>query len=231
MVKAVLVLLATLAFSAGAYLVTFTGFAPEQFPVPQVNPPVQPAGYAFAIWGVIFLWLLASAAFGVLRRAHDPVWDATRWPLFVSFVIGAGWNTVALQSPVWATVMIWAMLVTALLGLFAAEKSDRPWLAWPIGLYAGWLTAASSVAIGLLLAGYGILGEIPAAVMAILLAVGLAAIFLSRTGNPAYGAAAAWALIGVMVQNLGSDTLLVVAGALGILALAAALWSGRRSLA
>ena len=30
----------------------FNGFEPDQFPVPQDDPPVQPAGYAFSIWGL-----------------------------------------------------------------------------------------------------------------------------------------------------------------------------------
>ena len=44
----------------------FGGFDPDQFPVPQDDPPVQPAGYGFAIWGVIYVWLILSAGFGVL---------------------------------------------------------------------------------------------------------------------------------------------------------------------
>ena len=52
---------------AGSTLVVpdFGGFDADQFPVPQDNPPVQPAGYAFAIWGVIYLWLIAGMAFGL----------------------------------------------------------------------------------------------------------------------------------------------------------------------
>ena len=53
-----LVLLAALAFALSPLLSSgFNGFAPDQFPIPQDNPPVQPAGYAFAIWGLIYLWL------------------------------------------------------------------------------------------------------------------------------------------------------------------------------
>ena len=38
--------------------VGFNGFTPFQFPIPQVDPPVQPAGYAFSIWGIICFWLV-----------------------------------------------------------------------------------------------------------------------------------------------------------------------------
>ena len=53
--KSILVALAALAFAASPLLVPgFGGFDPNRFPVPQENPPVQPAGYAFAIWGLIY---------------------------------------------------------------------------------------------------------------------------------------------------------------------------------
>jgi hypothetical protein len=50
----------------------FTGFDPDQMPVPVDDPPIQPAGWAFAIWGVIYLWLLASAGFGLFKRDTTP---------------------------------------------------------------------------------------------------------------------------------------------------------------
>ena len=214
MVKSIAVLGATLAFMAGAYLVTFTGFAPDQFPVPQVDPAVQPAGYAFAIWGLIFLGLLISAVYGVVRRSEDAGWTAIRSPLIVSFAIGAIWNTVANQSPVWATVLIWIMLGTAALALIRAPRRDRLWLTWPVGLYTGWLAAASSVSIGLLLAGYGFLAEDIAALVAIGLAVALAIGMITLTGNPALVLAVVWALIALVAKNL--ETFPTVAYSAGI---------------
>jgi hypothetical protein len=67
--------------------------------VPVDDPPIQPAGWAFAIWGVIYLWLVASAGYGLFKRDVDPGWDATRWPLFVSLGIGASWIAVAMIAP------------------------------------------------------------------------------------------------------------------------------------
>lgn len=227
--KAIFVLCATVAFMAGSYIVSFSGFAPDQFPVPQVDPPVQPAGYAFAIWGVIFLWLLASAGFGLFKRAEDTRWDALRWALIVSFAVGAAWNTVANQSPVMATVLIWVMLLAALYALLRAPGADRPWLAWPLGLYAGWLTAASCVALGLLAAGYGLLGAEAAAFGAIVAAGALAVGIVRITGNPAYAAAVIWALLALVAKN--AEGAFLVAGAAGgvALALAVVLWQRLRA--
>jgi hypothetical protein len=75
--KAVLVLVAAVAFAVMPFFTDpFTGFGPDRFPVPVDDPPIQPAGWAFAIWGVIYLWLLASAGFGLIKRDTDPGWDA-----------------------------------------------------------------------------------------------------------------------------------------------------------
>lgn len=201
--RAILLLAATLAFVVSPYLSDgFAGFDPDLFPVPQNAPPVQPAGYAFGIWGLIYLGLLASALFGLLARADDADWDAVRINLIISMVIGAGWIAAANTDPIIATALIWAMLLSALGALRRAPARDRWWLLAPLGLYAGWLSAASWVSVGLLLGGYGVMGETPAA----LVALGLGAIFaglvqISLGRAPEYGAAVIWALLAVIVAN------------------------------
>src|SRR6056297_1194191 len=80
-VKAVFALVAAILFALSPlYSSGFNGFSAGQFPIPQDNPPVQPAGFAFSIWGLIYIWLLAGALFGLLNRYDDPAWDAMRWP-------------------------------------------------------------------------------------------------------------------------------------------------------
>lgn len=210
--KAIFVVTAALAFALSPLMTEgFNGFRPDQFPIPQDNPPVQPAGYAFAIWGVIYLWLIAGALFGLLKRAEAAGWDAMRWPLIASLVLGAAWIPVAQITPFWATVLIWIMLVTALWALLTAGMDDRPWLRTPIALYAGWLTAAACVALGLMLAGHGVMGAQAAALAMILLALGIAlAVNALRPDTPEYIAAVIWALLGVIVANLGTANLSVL---------------------
>ncbi|MEL6809244.1 MAG: hypothetical protein AAFO97_15830 [Pseudomonadota bacterium] len=212
----VIVLLMAMAFAASPLWVPgFGGFDADQFPVPQVDPPVQPEGYAFAIWGVIYLWLIAGAGFGVWKRWHAPHWAEMRLPLALSLAVGAVWLPVAVRSPVWATVLIWVMLATALWALWRAPRQDAWAAAWPVGLYAGWLSAASCVAIGLLLGGYGVMGQAPAAWVMVGVAIVLAWAVQWALGHaPTYGIAAIWALIAVAVQNgFAGVGLLALAGA------------------
>ena len=230
--RAALVFLAALAFAAGPLLVPdFGGFEPDRYPVPQVDPPVQPAGYAFSIWGPIYLWLLAMAGYGLLRRREDPDWDATRLPLIVSLVVGATWLAVALASPVWATILIWVMLAGALWAYLATPDREAIWLRAPVGLYAGWLTAASAVSVGLLAPGWGVppFGQTGWAVAALSGALLIAAFVLWRRPGWAYGAAVTWALVAVVVRNGAAPVgLLAGLGALAIAALTVRRMTGRR---
>jgi hypothetical protein len=216
--KAALVATAALVFAATPLVVPFQGFDPELFPIPQEEPPAQPAGWAFGIWGPIYLWLLAHALFGLVRRADAPAWDGARWPLAFSLVVGAAWLPVAQTAPVAATVMIWAMLASALLALARTPAREDVWLLRaPVSLYAGWLTAASWVALALLGAGYGIgPGETGWAWIALAGAL-VTALAVTRLAplTPFYAAAVVWALVAVAAANWERDVALAVAAVLG----------------
>ncbi|MEO1137864.1 MAG: hypothetical protein AAFW87_00270 [Pseudomonadota bacterium] len=221
-VKAVLALTAAFAFLLSPFLSSgFNGFTATQFPIPQVDAPVQPAGYAFSIWGLIYLWLLAGSGFGLLFRDTVPEWDAMRWPYIASLTIGAAWIPVAQLSPVWATILIWVMWAMALAAFLLAGTQDRLWLRTPIALYLGWLTAASCVSLGLVLAGYGVLSSQIAAIVMILLALVLSAIVLRlRRDTPEFAVSVIWALIGVMVANAApANWVIVLLSAAGVAAL------------
>jgi len=199
----ILTFVAALVFALSPFLTPgFNGFEAGQFPVPQDDPPVQPAGYAFSIWGLIYLWLIAGTGMGLIARHDSADWAPHRAPLFISLAVGASWLSVAQMSPVWATVLIWVMLVTALSALLHAGERDRWLQREPIGAYAGWLTAASSVSIALLLAGYGYTSGQIAAYIGLAIALVIAVAFQkARPDSLAYPAAVIWALVGVIVAN------------------------------
>lgn len=214
---AILVLVAALAFaSAPLWTTGFGGFDPNRYPNPQIDPPVQPAGYAFSIWGPIYLWLVVHGVYGLLSRAEAADWAATRWPLMVSLGIGTSWISVAQVNPPMATLLIWVMLGGALMALLRTPARDRWLLAGPLGLYAGWLTAASFVSLALLGAGYGVgFGETGWAWAAILAAVATVLAVQARVPHaPEYGLAAAWAFVAVAVANWGEAWALVAAALL-----------------
>lgn len=220
--------LATLAFTltfviSPSLTEPFMGYRPDQLPIPQVEPPAQPAGYAFAIWGLIYGWLIVSALFGLWKRGDDAEWDAMRRPLLVSLILGTPWLWVANRDAIWATVVIFAMAAPAILAAIRAPAKDR-WLAFaPVAIYAGWLTAASFVSLAATAAGYGLLTDsFGWALIAILGATGVALAVLGQLRHRAeYALTLAWALTGIIVAN-GTDPLWISGVAAASIAVVAA---------
>ncbi|GAD54956.1 hypothetical protein [Limimaricola cinnabarinus] len=221
------VLALSVAFAA-APLVTspFTGFTADQLPVPQIDPPVQPAGWAFSIWGLIYLWLIVSAAYGVRKRPRAEDWRRARLPLLVALGIGTPWLAIANASAIWATITIFIMAAGAI-GAFLMAPERDVWLARvPYGIFAGWLSAASFVSLGSTAAGYGlVMNQTGWAILCIILATLLAlAVQSHRPRAASYGLTVAWALMAIVVANgfnvPGVVALASLAAILGALALA-----------
>jgi hypothetical protein len=223
--RAGLVLIAALAFGISpVFTEGFKGYDRTQFPVLIEDPAILPAGYAFAIWGLIYLWLFAHAGFGLWKRADDPAWDGTRLPLLGSLAIGAIWLAVAVRSPLWASLLITLMAAGALVALARAPaRSDRWLLLAPLAIYAGWLSAATGVSWGVLLSGYGWLPDTGAALLMLTLVLALALTVQLRLGRaPEYALTVIWALVAIVQRQQGQMTVVTVAADIGIAVMAIA---------
>ena len=229
--KAILVLTAAIAFAVAPLISPpFAGYRPDQFPVPQPDPLIQPPGWTFSVWLVIYAWLIVSAVYGLTQRAEDAGWDRTRWPLFLSLCFGTAWLPVATVSPFWATVLIWAMLAGALAALLRAPREENIWLAAPLGLFAGWLTAAACVSLAITLTGFGA-GSQPLLHPILLgVAIVIGAVTLLRRAEPFYALGLGWALIGVFAANIAPPQWVMMGLAtLGLVLLAILTFPGRRT--
>ncbi len=229
---AVILLLATLAFGVAPFVTPpFTGYDPGMFPVRIERPSIQPAGYAFSIWSVIYLWLIAHAVYGLWKRAEDPAWDAVRLPLSAAVLIGAVWLAIAGTSAIWGTVTIWFMAAAAITAFLRADPDvDRWMLSAPTAIFSGWLTAAAAVSTGVLIAGYGWLPDSvsAAAMLALVLAIAVSIQF-NRPKMPVYGLTVIWALIGVAAANGTANLIVTVLAATGIAVMALTLAANRRA--
>lgn len=220
-IPALLTLLFTLTFVVSPALTSpFSGFRADQLPIPQIDPPIQPAGYAFAIWGLIYGWLVVSAVYGVVRHADTTAWNRARWPLILSLGAGTPWLAVANASAVWATVLIFVMAASAIAALLRTPSGDIWLYKVPVGIYAGWLTAASFVSLGSTSAGYGIATDaLGWAYIGIIGALVVAVAVLVRANAPSYGLTVVWALFAIIVANgIQTWTVSALAG-VGILVL------------
>lgn len=227
--RAILLLCLAILFALTPLLLpSFDGYDPEDFPVQVLRPSVQPAGYAFSIWLVIYAGLILHAGYGLLQRADDPVWDRPRLPLMAALVLGTTWVALAEDQPVAATIVILVMLGAALTAVLRTGRQDRLLLMPVIALLAGWVTAAAGAASGVTLAGLGWLSDTVSAVVCIVAVLVLALAMQLRLGRvPEYGAAVVWALVGIVAANRGlNDTVawLALAGAVVVLGATLVAW-------
>jgi hypothetical protein len=210
--------LAALAFVAAPALTPpFTGYDPGLFPVRVERPSIQPAGYAFAIWGLIYGWLLVHAGFGLLRRRDDPAFVRVALPLLLASVLGAVWLAIATTAPLLAEAAILLMAAFALIAYLRADPVQDRWLlAAPTAIFAGWLTAASAVSTGVLLAGYGVLTDTASALLMLAVVLGVALTVQTRRPTmPVYGATVVWAIVGVIAVNWGANPTVAYAAIAG----------------
>ncbi len=219
----VAILILVVGFAASPILSNgFGGFYRESFPVQAERWPAQPVGWAFSIWGLIYLALIASAAWAVWRPASMPGWSRALLPLGLSLFIGLFWIEAAMRAPLVATAMILPMAAGAIVAMLRVGPDWRETAA--LGLYAGWLTAASGVAVSVVLAGYGVLVPRIAAVALIGVVLGVAVMVAARRPRLwTYRAGVIWALFGAIVANVsaGDGAITAICGA-GMVALVVA---------
>lgn len=220
--RAALLLLVTLAFGAAPFLTPpFRGYDPALFPVQIARPSIQPAGYAFGIWSVIYLWLFAHAVTSLWKHAENPIWDRTRWPLIVAIALGSAWLSIAPVAPIAATMVILVMAASAITAFLRADTdTDRALLSGPTAVLAGWLSAAAAVSTGVVLAGYGLLSDTASALLMIAAILGLSLwVQWQKPAMPVYGVTVIWALVGIVVVNAGLNPTVAIAAGLCIAAM------------
>ncbi len=221
--RALLLLLVTLAFGLAPFVTPpFRGYDPALFPVRIDRPSIQPAGYAFGIWSVIYLWLITHAVTSLWKRAENPAWDRTRLPLILAIALGSAWLSIAPVAPITATVTILVMAAAAIAAFLRADtETDRWLLSAPTAILAGWLSAAAAVSTGVVIAGYGLLSDTASAI-AMIAATLMLAIWVQRRKPqmPVYGLTVIWALAGIVMANAGLNPTIAILAGLGIAAMA-----------
>ncbi len=175
-----------------------------------------PAGYTFAVWGVVYL-LLAFVVYQVLPGTrHDQRLVAAR-QLFVlscAFNIAwlVSWHALAIEL---SELFIVALLLT-LIALYVrarlwrgpAPTAERWLLDVPFSIYLGWLSVATVANTAILLLDLGFDGganapAITVALVVVATALGLLAVLTRR--DWAYALVVGWGLGGVAAARSGND--------------------------
>jgi len=201
----------------------------------QGDATLKVAGFAFAVWGLLYLGMIIYAVYQALPSVRTSQTLAVyAWPSFIA-ISGCGlWILMAALNWTWMSVLVIsvsaAALVTAILqAKGAGQLRDRLLISLPLNLLAGWLTIASIVNIVTVLTIERIISSDIASISA-LTAIGTAAIIAAAVciaGRSAfYLAPIIWGLYGVhSAESARQPVVADAAGAaallLGILALAA----------
>ncbi len=196
---------------------------------------ITPAGYAFAIWGIIFIGVLAYAIYQVMpaQRSNARFSAAAPW-VIANMIFNGFWTVIFGQEWLaFATLVIIADLLTLYkiadaLGINRVRVSPvETWLARvPFSIYFGWLTVATTVCIALFLKANGFnaftLGEQTWAVVILTVAFGIGASVFNRYRNIAYILVFTWAYYAISVQTKSVPLVptIAIAGAIGAVVLA-----------
>ncbi len=184
---------------------------------------ITPAGYAFAIWSLIYFGLIVFSIYQALPK------NADRFrPIRVAYILSCAancawlyfWHQEAIPA---STVLIFLLLGTLAfisIRLKTTETMGEFWFAkFPFGIYFGWVTAAAIVnaAIALVYSNVQMSADNAVRIGAglVLTATALGLIIRFKLNNIFYPLAIAWALTAIAVKQSG-QTLIVASAAVSV---------------
>ncbi len=224
--RSVLVLAATIGTIAFNWLAA-TGYVNDVTPeiISNKYPTnITPAGYAFAIWSLIYLGMIAFSIYQLLP-ANVVRFRGIRSLYIMSCALNCGWiyfwhqDQIAICLAIILGLLAVLLLINIKLRTFDSI-ADSAIVKAPFGIYFGWVTAASLVNFAVLLVQQKIdLGSSASAVgvVLILFAAAMGVLVRVRLTNYFYPLAIAWALTAIAVKQSG-QTLIVSAAAVGVIA-------------
>ena len=184
-----------------------------------------PAGYAFAIWGLIYIGLLAFVIYqgrSLFKNSADqwPVLEIGWW-FVISCTANCLWVLAWLYDYTGLSVIIMIILLLSLIKIILntrMELDDLPlrkiaFVWWPFCLYSGWITIALVANVAAWLTkihwdGFGISGI--AWTIAMIIVAGIINLIITWNRNMRENAlVASWALIAIAVANWNTAQLVV----------------------
>lgn len=184
-----------------------------------------PSGYAFSIWGLIYLLLAAFVIYqarGISGKREVPaVVEKIGWLFVISCIANSAWVLAWLYDFTGLSVLIMVSLLTSLwliivrtrmeMDLIPLKKIVLTW--WPFAIYLGWISVAliANVAAWLTKIGWDGFGISPVVWTVIMIFVA-GAIYLGLTWKRNLRESAivgVWALVAVAVANWGTRPAIV----------------------
>ncbi len=179
-----------------------------------------PAGYAFSIWGLIFLALLAYGIFQVRRaffsdKKSDFIEQTGYWFLLAN-LLNCSWVLAFVYGYTGISVLIMLGILGSLIKIILntnMERWDAPieviaFVWWPICLYSGWIAVATIANISAYLTnidwdGFG-LGDQEWTIIMIIVATLLNIVMVWKRNMREFAIVGVWSLVAIFVRHHNS---------------------------
>jgi benzodiazapine receptor len=185
---------------------------------------VTPAGYVFAIWGVIYVLLLIFVIFQALPSQREKPFLRNISGFFVlSSVLNVLWlflwhyDQIALSVvPMFALLATLIMIYLRLnIGKVAVSLKEKACVHLPFSVYLGWITVASianasAALVSVQWDGFGLASDLWS-VLVIAVALLITLTVIATRKDVAYGLVLIWALVGIAVKQSAYPNVAVAA--------------------
>jgi translocator protein len=188
------------------------------------NPTlVTPAGYVFAIWGIIYVLLGVFVIYQALPSQKEKEYTKKiGWLFVLSSIVNIAWlflwqyNLLNLSVVLMFLLLATLILIYLRLGIGKSSATLRERLAAqvPFSVYLGWITIAtianvSATLVSLHWNGFGISPDTWASLI-IVVALLVALLVIATRKDIAYGLVIVWALVGIAVKQSGNQNIVLL---------------------
>ena len=180
---------------------------------------ITPAGYTFAIWGVIYTLLGLFVIYQALPSDKGKTTEKVGWFFILSSIANICWLFLwqfeFLAVSVVLMFLLFASLLKAYLNLGISKSSvswrERIAVQAPFSVYFGWITIASIANVAAALVsldwnGFGLSAE-TWGILVIIIALLITTLVVITRRDVAYGLVIIWALIGISSGQSGNQNI------------------------
>ena len=188
---------------------------------------LTPEGYAFAIWGIIYLGLIGFSIYQVFpSQTTNSRFQKIR-PLYIAscaaniaWIYAWHYDQILISLGLMLTILLTILLINRVLYLEPSKGTTFEIMLTriPFGIYFGWITAATilNVTIALVFVGFALPANISVIAACVVIGVATILAIAVRRGfeNIMYPLTIAWALIAIAIKQQ-SETAIFVTGIIG----------------
>ena len=176
-----------------------------------------PAGYAFSIWGFIYLLLIGFvfytgiSLFNSAKKKADGFVKKIGWWFVISCLANCFWIVTWLYGQTGISVIVLSTALISILFIllealhYQCTIAEKWFINFPFQIYAGWLSVALIAAIAAWLTkigwtGWGI-SEISWTIILIIIASLINLLMTWKMNAPIFSLVAVWALVAIAIAN------------------------------